>query len=843
MRCPSLFVPLLALVFVFAGCGRQEPPTPVVQKKVAPANPSPFKAKPVDFQTPWQTESEYIVTMVAADLVEMTYFAKYQKRPPQALPVEVRGLRASTEAEPRYHVRAQLGEAGEITCELPITGAIWAPATYAPLVRSLFEKLPLSGESRGPEAGDDVLKQLQDLRVEVLAKVDRELSARLAREFTVAARHEEAAFLMGAFTLRQTDGLFFQLKTELCRMSAHLAFAGGLRGGREATVTGRLAESMLAALHNNQVDALNLLVAVPDDGDAGVWERTLRMRATGDFRIYGESRTKTLCEELEWFRARADSVAVDRSWASMRLSEEQKEIPDWTRVMSSRRASVQLGHIVLRAGLPAELREASVAYELEQDKPLAADGLVEALNAEPRRCVTGGPGEQAEVKIIGWGMWAACLQRQLCQVLAANFIFMRDLWGVPDDARQYQQEIDEAFWHLRLYPFVRRQCAPDYEYYKKAQDDQMAIVRRSPHIVPAWAWNHISFEVPFGPMYWPPPHPFINEWHRPNPVPGTAYNPRSRMHHRSLSERPDFVARVERMHQLAPYDQIISLNLLRIREGEKETPEAAEKVYAAGLDYQSYPLRTLARLTKDPVAKEKWIRKAAALDPSDYWTLAQFYRDQRREDDAAEAYVLWVNNEIDDVSVANSADWLIRYFERHGQMASANALADRAAATYSARGLLSKAGLKERQNDPAAALDLHQKQAERYNDEGPLLGFLVRQQERGQGDYAELRERLLKKYLPAGLVKFDRTAKEPPRFGVHVQVQNERISAAALRRGDIIVAARGYRVADWNAFKVLRSLDEEPFVMTVWRQGKYVELPPVEAGTRFGVDLLDYRTK
>jgi len=783
--------------------------------------------------------------MVAADLGEMAYYAKHGRASAsETFPVEIREAAAQGKV-PVYRVTVRLAGEGEVTCELPMTTPVWAPATYRPLMQAFETKLQLVGAVAGDDAKTgNLLNQLQEPRAEVLARLDREVSAQLATEFTSAERHEAAALLLGSFTLRDTDGLFFQIRAELCRMTAHLAFAAGLRNGRAPTITGQLAEATLTVLYNNQATALKLLEAVPDDGDAGVWKRALRMRATGDFRIIGESRTHTLWEELEWFRARAESVGVDRAWESLRLSDEERLLADWTRVASARSATVGIGHEILRRGLPAEFREVGLVYEAEEGKELPAAGLVEALNAEPQRCVTAGTGGESRIRVIGWGTWAAFLQRQLCQMLAANFLFMQDAWGVPDEAAKYREEIDREFWGLRLYPFVRRQCATDEAYYKKAQDDEMAVVRRTPHVVPASAWDYISFEVPFGPMYWPPPHPFINEWHRPNPPPGTAYNPWPRMAHRSMSEAPDFVARLEQMHRLAPYDGNISYNLLRVRDGDKQTAAQFEEVYAAGLDYQRVPLQRLGEMAETPEQREKWIRKAAALDPLAYKQLAEFYLAQGREDEAAEAYVLWINNEVDDVAVANSAEWLIRYFERHGQAESASGLADRAAATYSSGGLLAKAGLLERRNESTAALELYQQQAERYDDYGPLLGFLMRLKNRGSPDHGELREKLLKQFLPSGLIGFDKAVQGAPKLGVRVQVENQLIEDAGLRRGDVIVALRGYRVADWASFKVLRSLEADgTFVLTVWRDGRYIELPPLRVGYRFGVDLADYRVK
>lgn len=832
---------LAGIVTVSTSCSRQEEPKGAgPQAKAAPG----LRPRAQDFQTPWQTESEYIVTMVASDLAEMAYFAKHGRPLAVALPVEVREMTTALGQDPRYQVTVQLGEAGEVTCELPMATPIWAPVTYRPLVQALMAKLTVAGTDPTEGVESTLLKQLQTPRVEVLAKADRELSERLTGEFRSAARHEEAALLLGAFTLRETNGLFFHIQAELCRMTAHLALADGLRGERPAGLTGRLAEATLTTLYNNQADALALLATLPDGDDTGVWKRGLRMRNTADFRIIGESRTRTLWEELEWYRARAESVAIDRAWESLRLGEETQELADWSRVANALTPPIALGHVMLEISLPAELREAAMAYEIETGKKLEMDGMVSALNAEPQRCVTRQPDGTARVAVIGWGTWAAFLQRHLCEAIAANFRFMEERWGVPEEAAKFRQQMDKVFWKLRLYPFVRRQCATDQPYYKQAQDEEMALVRKSPHVVPSSAWNYICYSVPFGPIYWPPPHPFINEWHRPNPPPGTAYDPLPRMNQPSLTDRPDFVAQLERLHRLAPYDGVIIHNLLRVRDGGKSTAEQVKEAYAPMLDYYvraSHRLGTLAE--KDPAEQEKWVRKAAALDPSNYEWLARIFVERKRDDDAAAAYVEWIGSETDDVAVANSAEWLIKYFERHGQKESATNLAERAARTYSAAGLRAKAHLLESRGQLKEALEFYQKSAERYSAPGPLIGFLLRVQQRGNTDYAALRESLMKEHLPGGMKKFDLAgAKAAPRTGLIVHTQTSQVTAAGLRKGDIVVAIRGYQVAEWGAFRVLREMDEDtPYGLVVWRLGKYVEIPPLAPGYRFGIDFTPLR--
>ena len=812
----------------------------------AELKPSPPVQSGKNFQTPWQDESQYIVEMIAADLAEMAYFAQHHTGlPGTALPVEAHEIRTPTGLA--YTIKVQLGPDGEFTCVVPMVTPIWSPATYRPLTKALAEKLRLrAAPPRARTDAAEILRTLATPTAETLATLDTKLSAQLAQEFTSASRHEEAALLLAAFTLREAKGMFFQIRSDLCRITAHLAFAAELRGAQPATPSGRVAEAALTSLYNNQAAALLQLTAIPDTAETVVWKRALRMHATGDYRLIKESENPTFLERREWFRARASSVGLTRAWAELNLDEEKRPPADWTRFACAESQPVEVGHVLLRLAVPLELYETAAVYFIEQGEKLSEAQLVPSLNAEPDRCVTERPAGQSPVKIIGWGRWAAFLQRHCCTAISANFDFIQRRWGVPDEARKYRDAMDRRFSGLRLYPFVRRQNATDEAYYRKAQDEQMALVRSVPHHVPAEVWNQVCYTVPFCPLYIPPPHGFINEWHSHNPPPGTAYNPLPRLNHPSLVNQPDTVKRLEALLRLAPYDTDLIFNLLRIRDGEKSTAEQISTAYAAVMDFNPAPYRRLAKQNKaDPVAYEKFIRIAAAIDPSNYEELADFYLDAGREKDAATAFAQWISLELDDVSIANRAAWLIDYYERTGQSDSATQLANRAAEVYSSRGLLAKARLLERRRDYAGAIDCFQKNAERYDDSGPLIGFFVRFKETtGSSQYDAQLDQLIRIRLPGGLQKI--TKRSPligPKAGVLVQTDNDAIRQAGLQTGDIIVSSRGYAVSNWAGYIFIRELEDTPFTLEVWRKGRYVALPPLPAKFRFGVNLPDYHPR
>ncbi len=806
-----------------------------------PGNVLQVTAEGRNFQTHWQDESQYIVETIATDLAEMVYYGRHGTLLSAAAVEADEQVVASGIG---YRVKIRLAEDGVVECWLPLTKPIWAPATYRPLVQALVAQCRLKvqpTESSG--SSPDLLRSLLDPKAEALAKLDIAESSRLSKEFLSAARHEEAALLLGAFTLREASGIFYQIRSELCRITAHLALAERLRGVAAPTPAGRLAEVVLTALYNNQADALKLLEGIPVSDETDGWKRALRMRITSDFRSIGENQTPSLLEQVEWFRARVNSVNVKRAWDDLRLSEEQAALADWCRIANQRAQPVDVGHVLLDAALPAEIREYRLVFPLEQGREPGQTDMVGQLNTEPTRCIAAGPSGTVIVRIIGWGRWAAFLQRHLCHAICSNFHFLKNSWGVPDQAAALQRQADELFANLRLYPFVRRQIAPNESYYRKAQDEEMKLVHAIPHEIPAEAWNNICFNPHIAPLYIPPPHAFINEWHRHNPPPGTAYNVEPRFDHPSLMGGPEAVSRLEKLHRIAPYDPDVAFMLLRTRDAGKSTPAQVIEAYGPMLDFNPAPSRRIAELSAtDPAAYEKWMNKAAVLDPSARNKLAWFYANAHRDADAANAFVQWMANESDEVFIAEDAGWLVDYFERTGQSAAATALADRAATVYSSPGLLTKAKLLESRHDYAGALEFQQKNTERYHNPAPLMGFLVRAEKvASNAERKALLAQLTAKYLPEGLEKFAINYAPAPKTGVRVEVMRDEIKNAGLEMGDIVAAVRGYRVFNWSSFRTIRGFEPDtPYEMIVWRNGHYLTLPALPATYKFGVNLVDY---
>ena len=185
-----------------------------------------------------------------------------------------------------------------------MNGPIWSPEVYGDIAGKLFGAVGMAPSDLAPPSAqdDEFLSNLADLTARRIAQQDVSLSGALAGQFRDAALHEKAALLLGAFMLREHSGEFFDIRSPLCRMTAHLAFARGLAGTSAPNLNGNLAEALLFTLMNNQRDALQKLSALSEaPATAQPWVRALRTRNTSDYRILDKIATPTQLEKPSSF--------------------------------------------------------------------------------------------------------------------------------------------------------------------------------------------------------------------------------------------------------------------------------------------------------------------------------------------------------------------------------------------------------------------------------------------------------------------------------------------------------------------------------------------------------------
>ncbi len=489
------------------------------------------------------------------DLAEQLFYAKNHQLPDSAQfsvhAVEKPG--AANGLVPVYNVSVVLAAGSPaLQYELKINGPIWSPDVYKDLMPLLAKKAGMGEPAPGNESGDTVLlKSLTSSLASNIESQNQKLSKKLEASFGSPVLHEEAALLLGAFALREHSGDFYDIRSPLCRITAHLCMARYLAGGKPFGITGQVAEAMLLTLMNNQTTALTKLASLGNDDPAvAEWVRALQARNTLDYRPLTGAQNASPVERIEWFNAIGNSVDLDVAWNQ--LTDAEKQMPDFVRVANGLDYSVQTGHQLLHLTLPLELGEMTTVYEWSEGKKLQQADMVGELNKMPERCFSSDENGKPVVRVIGWGQWAMFFQRQLGHALEHNFDFLQNRWGVPDDAANFSSQAGKMFDGLRLYPFVRRFNTVDSSSYHKSVDDGFKLTVESPQLVPAECWNYLCYEAPSHELYQPNPNPHVNEWHKYNPPPGTAYNPRPRLDHPSLISRSDSQKLITDLHELRP---------------------------------------------------------------------------------------------------------------------------------------------------------------------------------------------------------------------------------------------------------------------------------------------------
>lgn len=833
----------LATLISLTACTRNEP------NKTRGQVPPPARA----FDTHWQTESQFIVESTVIDLAGMAYFGKYNRAlQPEQLEVNALELQGSEGEPPKYQLHLSYPSAFDIEMNLAVTGSIWAPELYSDVVKRLFDVLQVDRSKASSETGpshSSCLRDLTDPTASMVERVNNTVSAELQSNFLSPAQHEHAALLLAAFALREHSGMFFEIRSELCRMAAHLAYAHALQNGPPAIAEGKIATAALAALYEDQETALRLLTDVKtEDRSAQAWVRALRIRVTGDYRLIAGVKDLTLLERREAFEAQITGIEASVADRALPEHDELRGLTDWSRLLNSHHPSVQLGHEILERSVNAEIQEAQQVYLLDTASELERGSFIDKLNAEPEPCVSAGANNANAVRVIGWGHWANFLQRHLCHSIQSDFAFMQWMWGVPDEARKYRDTVDQQFGRLRLYPFVRRKNATEESYYRKAQDAEMAVVHHRPHLVPAAVWNEMSYKVPFAALYYPPPHPYVNEWHRINPLPGTAYNFFPRSYHPSLTGRKDVAALMSHLHTRAPYNNYVTHYYLYVRSGPGQSLHsdgpAMVEAYSPVLEFNSIIAGKVAEAYKaEPEQFEKWINRASSIDPFWNYTVGEYYAGKRRDADAARAYEQIINDDPDNVRMSQRCDWLVRYYERTGAADKAMALAKRAAEVYSEGGLETIAHLLEERGNYSGALQYYKKIFDRYNSETQLVGYLLRyERATGKSDSAPELRKMLADVLPHGLEPIEvGSLKSAPKTGIVLEKETEETRKAGLRLTDVIVGVRGYKVNTFAAYQAVRDLESNtPFVLQIWRDGGYREISAAPPDNRFGTPMHNY---
>jgi len=721
---------------------------------------------------------------------------------------------------------------------------VWSPATYAPLVERMLAGRQLDRPAANDAADLAVRAVLTDLRSETLLEQNERVSSALQQSILHAGWQESAALLVGGLALRESVGLFSDVRPALSRMAAHLAIARALRGSAEPSMDGRCALAILTALAGlerqavQMVNELETRAVSPADR---AWVRALRVRITGDWR--SSQNAGTLLERLEFARAVRGRLGVDR-FLDYLDTFAPEPIADWHRIAFQNDFTVEAGRRFTANNVELDLREASLAWSrLHGAQSIGERDVVAALNDRPRPSPLTRSAQGAVVQVLDWGTWAAFEQRQLSMSLVSH---STHLWALAayGAQREWQANQDARFGRLTLYPFVLRWGAPTAEIYSAAMSGARAVIERSPELVTAAEWNFMLSKPSFTNV--DARFPLEQTWFTPAVPDGTAFDLGSR----SLREgcpRPPTRAQAATWARDQPYQHwtVWANEFLALDQGKPSLP-VVQRAFGSLVDYDTGALlKIIDYLDMSDSARIDVAQRLCAISPTDCDRLAQLLLTAGREKDAVMAYERWIERARDRVGVSRGVTWIVRYYHAQGRSDRAEEIARHAADVGSGPGLEVLGELLDRMGRHTEAEEIYRANERRYRERSVTLGqFLMRQALRtGDKSLQAKAGELLRPVFPGGLEPVAMHALPvTPADGIQVAPVGPRVMKTGLRPGDVIVGVDQWRVHNYDQYQTVSRLAfDDTMTLTVWRNGRCEQLRTIVPQRWFGSTIHTYR--
>ena len=754
------------------------------------------KSRPTDLPG---TEQEWIVRTVISRMAELAALPAVAPAP---------SVLVTTQAASPAMFAVSLNGAAPIT--LRVVGHVWDPRTFQPIAAALGVKAWTTARSEDAP-GDGLLDALATLSLEDLLDHDGRVSAALRTQPRSAVLHEQAALLLGAFSLREGAGLYTDGRPARSRLTAHLAVARALEPSRPASLVGQLAEALLLVEVGREVDALAVLAPLADARQPAsvlTWASALRVRVTGDWRLIPWPAKAAPVARAAYARAYAWRVGMGPLLAW--LDDAQPEIDlQLLRVLLSQAFPVAVGNTYSAAGLMAELAEAEEAgraYGIRSSSDPAA--LLTAI----ARPVPTGP-----FRVLDWPLVASAAERHVVARAKSVFDAEQNL-GRRERLRQIPGELEKVLASLPLLPTALALMGGDSAPRHLAA--AAGIVRARKDAIPPALWTALVQEGQRSArsVSWPTSDVWFNPW-EPD---GTVLTPSERLA-RSGAPKPP-LPMVEALHRLAPSDTWLSWRLAWWRLDGKMPTIAATRAeigpaaaYDAGAIYRMF--RGLEGSHGDYV---QLATEMCGLNGDRCLDLAQELLKEGRDGEAAVELRRWFTRASDRVTASVNVLWLTRYLFDQGQAADARTIAAEASDVGSAGGIMALAELLERQGDQAGAEARFKQVQVRYGSAWYLGAYYLRRW-RATADTA-MRDRgiaLVAESFPAGF-EVPPTDAVAPVDGMAFTNFGARAARVGLRRTDVVVAIDGVRVrSEAQATVLLRASHDAAMRFTVWRDGAY----------------------
>ena len=596
-----------------------------------------------------------------------------------------------------------------------------------------------------------------------------------------------------------------------------------------------MAELLVGLIIDTKADCQKRIAALQAQAsthpELGPWAMAAALRNTRDYHLLPHPQDATLLERIELFRAMSEAIGTEEAIARMD-SRQPESAPDWERIVLQGGYGVEAGHAFAQSAIGLEIDDAARIFPDVQTARAPAR-FAAVFNPPPADAVQADADHHAVFRVIDQGTWAQFFQRHLLNASDQTYNFLKNLWGVPDEAKSFRVQMGPLLNRLTLYPlcldFLGKEDGEAF--YPQAAD----LLAQHPEWVSDGAWAGVVNGVPA--RYakggsWPP---VSGAWFSPRLPTGTAYGFDWRTDAGNFLPAPT-LPELTAWHDLAPLKYDVCLQYLNAKSpNHHPSAEQYKEVMAPLLPYYLPAMWGEAWLVQNDATQYGAVmNQAAALNPAYYLTLGKYYVDHRMEPEAAQAYQAGIDRGTDAVVVSNNCSWLVNYDYDHGQPDRAMTIAQQAAEVYSSRGLETLAHLLERMERTPEAESYYEKIDERYNDAKPLHGFYARQAT-AHPEYREKMKAAESEIFPQGLqeVTLARLSGKPTR-GVIVKGENALSQAAGLKPGAIIVGIDGKRVRTLEQYSYVRALKDSPDIdLLVYQDDRYQAIHANVPGRRF----------
>lgn len=701
---------------------------------------------------------------------------------------------------------------------LKMAPSCWDLASYRPLLADW----KLTPQPAG-DAAPDLLHDLLTPTAKNLQKSNKSVSDRIKAAPSAARVHEEAAFVLGVFGLRQNARQFGDLRPLLCRMTAHLALAERLRGGKDATDIGKWAQVFYDCHAGRPVKAREEMKVIPAEGDARSWKRVVELQITGDWRQMQDLADPTLAEAIIQARALKIHRGNSEMMEYVTKHKDLQAIPEWSRLLSGPGRSVEEGHLAMRSGLAMEFLEMSEIFRIGKEP--TPEKLAGFLAAD---APSGLVGMDAVPQVISDADWAAYFRRHFYVICSDISRFTERQWGSSEAT---------AEWEKSVLPYCRK--LPDAELIEpllasRVTDFQADMrktydyARQHPERVPMGLW--FDYRFPNLNTKLEQEMPDQVGWFREVSPPGTAYDPKYRIRFTGI-QGSDWKKRITELHQINPWDSELCYELA------ENTGNNASSVKAAWGEVREYSERPLKQILESPQLttgeRIETLQTLTSFSPEAGLDLGAAFVAVGKPAEAIKAYEAAYEKCPDRVAVSNKTRWMIYHYKSTGNDAKAREVADHNAEVFSSLGLESAFALAVQEKDAERAKKIAADIAERYDD-GSYIGYAAWFV---GGNETALHRVFPNGFQEAGKADFD-TSK--PAKGCRLEGASDITRALGIRSGDIIVAVDGKHVENQAQFGMLMRCTLDPHVRLTYRRGRQVtEIDCQLPDRRLQVDLSD----